>query len=350
MEERLEIFTVQQVRQWLKTGVGERGLSEEVVSRARAWAIIHNPYVKDEDSVVSAIFVNDEIAAYTTAFPEIIEGERYWWISTLWCSPKCEGKGYGLIVIGSLAEIHGLDRIMDRWAAKAGVEVFSYLGHTILYTPRYTLGLKIDRSKTKGRIVGFLRDVQKKMHRLLGRPETKAQYTLRYLPNIDDTTYAFIAAQRKSDYILHSHEFMNWVMQYSFTTSAPLLERIDRIMPFSRSEIHHTQMMAVQVLDEDKIIGFYLLKQNMGVLHILYLYYDEAEKAKVFASIRDHVNRMHIEQCVTEHKPLAEYLRSEIYFPKYREYDISFSIPPTLPQPQPGALQYADGDCFTTTD
>ena len=59
MEEqvRLELFTVQQVRQWLKTGIGERGLSEKVIARTRAWAIVNNPYATDELNIISAIFV-----------------------------------------------------------------------------------------------------------------------------------------------------------------------------------------------------------------------------------------------------------------------------------------------------
>ena len=46
MEEqvRLELFTVRQVRDWLEHGVAERGLSEKLIARTRAWAIINNPY------------------------------------------------------------------------------------------------------------------------------------------------------------------------------------------------------------------------------------------------------------------------------------------------------------------
>ena len=122
-------------------------------------------------------------------------------------------------------------------------------------------------------------------------------------------------------------------------------DRTWRGEPWAR--LMHTELFAVQVFDKEELIGFYLMKQNADVLHILYLYYEEAQKTKVFASIQDHVKRMKIEQCVTEHKPLADYLRKEIYFPKHSVYEISFSVPNGMELPQDGQVQYGDGDCFT---
>lgn len=343
----LKLYTIAQLRAWVEDNQVDEGLSQTIVAPQRAYAIIHNSYVKDADPVVAAIFVDGKNVAYTTAFPEMIDGKRYWWFSTLWCDPKHRGNGYGLIVIGSLVEVYGAEYCLDRWGAEDTVEIFSYFGHKATYTHRYALGSKIDRSTPKGKIVAFIRAAQKCSHRLIERPAKRENYSLRYVPNIDQCTYAFIRAHRGNDFILRTQETLNWVLHYPFSYSAPLAERIDKSLPIFQAETPHTELFAVQVWNKEKLIGFYLMKQNADVLHILYLYYEEAQKTKVFASIRDHVKRMKIEQCVTENKPLAEYLRKEIYFPKHSVHEISFSVPEGMELPKDGTVQYGDGDCFT---
>ena len=109
MEEQVQLrtYTVADLKAWLIHNQPTDGLSAEVIAPARAYAIAHNPYVWDDAKVVCALFVNEQVAAYTAAFPEILqkpEGYLAWWFSTLWCNSAFEGRGYGLIVVGTLAE------------------------------------------------------------------------------------------------------------------------------------------------------------------------------------------------------------------------------------------------------
>ena len=344
----IKLYTVAEIREWLVNNKPTEGLSEQIIASSRAWAIIHNPYVKDDDPVLAAIFEDGEMAAFTAAFPEMIGEKRYWWFTSLWCDPKHQGKGFGLIVIGSLAEVYGEEYILDRWGAQDTVEIFTYFGHKTIYTSRYALGCKIDKRTIKGKLVAFVRNTQKSLHRLIECPTQKEEYTLRYIPNIDDATYAFIKSHRGSDYMLRTQETLNWVLHYPYTYSAPLAERIDKTLPEFKAETLHTELFAVQVWDKDALVGLYIMKHNADSLHIMYLYYEKTQKNKVFASIRDHVKRMQIEQCVTENKELADYLRKEIYFPKHSEQVISFSVPASMPLPQNSQVQYGDGDCFAT--
>lgn len=343
----LKLYTAYDLREWIENGHAAEGLSERIIAPHRAYAIIHNPYVKDDDPVVAAIYADGENVAYTTAFPEMIEGKRYWWFSTLWCDPKYRGNGYGLIVIGSLVEVYGAEYCLDRWGANEVAEIFAYFGHKNTYTHRYALGSKIDKRTSKGKLVAFVRAAQKCLHRLIERSPKREEYTLRYIPYIDECTYAFIREHRGDNFMLRTQETLNWMLHYPFSYSAPLAERIDKTLPIFKAETSHTELFAIQVWNKDELIGFYMMKRNADVLHILYLYYEEARKNKVFASIRDHVKRMKIEQCVTEHKPLAEYLKKEIYFPKHSVHKISFSVPEGMELPQEGTVQYGDGDCFT---
>lgn len=341
----LKLYTIAQLRDWVLHNREVEGLSEKIISRVRAYALVNNPYVKDEDSVVAAIFVDGENAAYVTAFPEMIEDERYWWFSALWCNPKYQGNGYGLLVIGSLAEVYGAEFCLDRWGAKETVEIFTYLGHKTTYTQRYHLGATIRRDSAKGKLVYGIRKMQIGLHRMFERQKHE-DYSLRYLPYIDDTTYTFISSHSKNDYLHHTQAYLNWGLQYSYTQSAPLIERVTNKMPFSQAEVLDTQTFAVQVLEGKIIIGFYIMKKKEDGLHIMYLYFDEPHKCHVFASIRDYIQQMKVVLCVTEHKELADYLKVQIYFPKHSVTGVSFSYPVSSLQPQSGQVQYGDGDCF----
>ena len=342
----LVLFTVADLRNWLIHDQAVSGLSQRIVAPVRAWALINNPYVQDNDPVVAAIFVGGEVAAYTAAFPELINGERLWWFSSLWCDPKFRGQGYGIIVIGSLAEVYGVEHCLDRWGADDTVGIFTYLGHETTYTQRYILGSRINRNSLKGKAINLLRTLQKELFGLLKNNLNNEEYSLRYLPFIDDETYSFMTHHRKKDYFLHAQEMLNWELQYSFTISSPLVERTTSLSSAFRPEMAGTQMYAVQVRDDEGLVGFYMMKRNDDCLHLLYLYYSDKDRNKVFASIRDHIKRMRIAQFDTEDGELAAYIRRMIHFPKFKTANVSFSYPDSFPKPADHSMQFGDGDSF----
>lgn len=343
----LKLYTVAQIREWLEHNHPAEGLSEQVIAPSRAWAIVHNPYVKDEDPVAAAIFENGEVAAFTAAFPELIGDKRYWWFTSLWCDPKHQGKGYGLIVIGSLAEVYGEEYILDRWGAKETVEIFSCLGTETVYTPRYIFGSKINCQTSKGKLVYFVRSLQKCLHKLIEKPAKREEYTLRYVSNIDDNTYAFMKEHRNQDFFLLPQPMLNWILQYSFTQACPLIERTAATTAFAPAKAMSNQIYTVQVWDKERLIGFYIMKHTVNDLHVLYLYYDAEYAKKVFASIRDHVKRLKVSQLVTDNEELANYVRMNVYFPKKRVEQIHFAYPASLNVQPKVTLQYGDGDGFT---
>jgi hypothetical protein len=345
MMPEIRIYTITHLRDWLLHNCKVEGLSEEIVTYTRAWAIINNPYVRDNDPIISAIFIDNKVVAYTSAFPESINNIRKWWFSALWCDSKYHGKGYGLIVIGSLAEIYGVENCLDRWGAQETIEIFSYLGHNTHYSKRYVLGYKINHQSFRGKVISIVRKMQKHVVDLFRPRCEKVDYEITYIPCIDERTYEFIQNNRNDDYFLHSIEMMNWVMHYSFTIAAPLLKYV-KAKSFYNSEVMQMNIYSVNVIREGVIIGFYMLKQNERLLHVLYLYYEEENKDLVFASIRDHIRALRIEQFFTDDKQLFIYIRKQIYFPKHKTTNISFSFPHSLKIPLDCTMQYADGDNF----
>lgn len=343
----IKLYTVAEIREWLVNNKPTEGLSEQIIAPSRAWAIIHNPYVKDDDPVVAAIFEGGETAAFTAAFPEAIGNQRYWWFTSLWCDPKHQGKGYGLIVIGSLAEIYGEDHILDRWGAKETVEIFSCLGTQVIYTPRYILGSKINRQTAKGQLVYVVRLLQKGLHKLIEQPTKHEDYALRYLSYIDDDIYAFIQSHQGNDLFLRTQPMLDWVLQYSFTQACPLMEHTMPTTPFAPAKAQSNYIYAVQVLDKGHLVGCYMMKHTEQDLHLLYVYYDAAAKNKVFASILDHARRLNVEQFVTDNEEMAMYMQKNMYFPKHQTIQIHFAYPASLAIPNEMTLQYGDGDGFT---
>ena len=343
----LQLYTVAQLREWLMHNHSASGLSEQVIAPSRAWAIIHNPYVKDDDPVVAAIFDGGELAAFTAAFPEMIGDKRYWWFTSLWCAQKHQGKGYGLIVIGSLAEVYGKEYILDRWGAQETVEIFSCLGTETIYTPRYIFGSKINRQIAKGKLLHFVRSLQKGLHKFIEAPTKREDYTLRYLSYIDDETYAFIKLHRDEDLFFRTQAMLNWILQYSFTQACPLIEYTSPTTSFAPAKAMSNHIYAVQVLDKEKLVGFYMMKHTERDLHLLYMYYDAEKKDKVFASIRDHIKHLRADQLVTDNEELATYIRKNVYFPKQKILQIHFAHPKSFILPEAVALQYGDGDNFS---
>ena len=342
----LKLYTIAQLRAWLEENQVVDSLSEKIIAPQRAYAIIHNPYVMDDDPVVAAIFVDGENVAYTSAFPEEINGKRYWWFSGLWCDPKHEGNGYGLIVVGSLVEVYGEEFCLDRWGAKETVEIFTYFGLKTSYTPRYISGTQINQSTLKGRLAYQFRKWQKRMHDQVTKLP-KADYTLRYVPIIDEATFSFIKKYGEGYCFHHTKEFLNWVLRYSFSISSPLINKVEGLMPFSQSEATCVQQYAVQVWKKNELVGFYVLKERESSLRVLYLYFKEEHKYEVFASIVEHAKQLGVMQCISENKELTDYMLRYVYFARRKTEDVSFSYPSAFTDIQGRELQFADGDCFT---
>lgn len=341
----IKLFSVADIRNWLIHNRSVEGLSNAVISPVRAYAILHNPFVKDMDHVAAAIFERGEMVAYTSAIPEEINGNRYWWFSGLWCDPAYRGRGYGLALIGSLAEEYGVENCLDRWGAPDVVEIFIFLGHQTIYTPRYVLGNKLNRQTLSGKVLYTIYRIERWLRSLMVCHD-RSSCSLSYVRHINDETYAFIEAHKGRDFFLHTQQMLNWELQYPVTISCPLLEHTATSCMFASSELRRSDMYAVQVLNDNKLVGFYILKHNDDSLHILFAYYDLEAQHDVFASIRDHVERLGVSQCITDNQELAAYLRKQCGFRKMKKTQVSFSYPENLSIPADLTMQNGDGDNF----
>ena len=336
----LKIYTVADLRDWLENNHPAEGLSERVIAPTRAWAIIHNPYVKDEDAIVAAIFEDGELAAYTASFPDMLDGKRVWWASTLYCYPKFTGKGYGLIVVGSLMEAHEQDFTYDRWAASETIEIFNHLGYQTTYTKRYHLSdKKIDTSTIKGKMADCVQELNKCLHPW--PKASKTNYTVKYVEHIDDEAYAFMKAHKKSDLWLREQDMLKWLIRYPFFKVG---KQGNACIFGDESRLYEYKI--AKVYGDEQLQGVYVLRLHDEELSIVYLYYAEEKRDVIFESIIDQIIAIQPKSFITENHYLFERVRECLYFPKNEEENVSLSLPANQQDLANFTLQLGDGDSF----
>ena len=333
----LKLYTVKDLREWLENDHPAEGLSERVIAPTRAWAIIHNPYVKDDDAIVAAIFEDGELAAYTASFPDILDGKRVWWASTLYCYPQFTGKGYGLIVVGSLMEAHEPELTYDRWAAKETVEIFNHFGYQTTYTKRYHLSDgKIDITTLKGKIAYCAQELKKLFYPW--QKHTNANYTIEYASTIDDETYAFMKSHRKNDLWVREQTMLNWILRYPFKRGGVN----EKACEFgSDAKVYEYKVAKVYV--DEMLQGAYVLRQHDDELSVVYLYYREEKRDVVCDAILDQIITLRPKSFITENVYLYERVREGLYFPQKEEEQVSLSMQEVKGE---FTMQMGDGDGF----
>lgn len=351
MEEdiRLELFTVQQVRDWLKTGVDERGLSEEVISRTRAWSIIHNPYATDDVNIVSAIFVNDEVAAYTHLFPDESRRERMYWNTTIYCAPKFEGRGYGAIVIGQFCELYG-DRYFDLDAEPESIANLKFCGLNVDFVPQYILsGKSIRGNDIKARLARLQERIRfafvnQKLE--LVKAIHAADYTIKYTSYVNDEVYAFIKTHSNNNVFLRSQEMFNWILNYPLMQDTPLADRVEYDSRFS-SKKPGFKMIGVEVYKQHRLVGFYILNVCSKSMDVSYIYFDSKYEKDVYLSVVEHILRYQSPQVMMSHEPLLRFLQGYKLYAKCSKRMKAFSHPDGFDYDAAKYMQSGDGDNLT---
>ena len=336
----LKLYTVADLREWLTNNHPAEGLSERVIAPTRAWAIIHNPYVKDEDAIVAAIFEDRELAAYTASFPDMLDGKRVWWASTLYCYPKFTGKGYGLIVVGSLMETHEPDLTYDRWAAQETVEIFNHFGYQTTYTKRYHLSDKlINTSSIKGKLAYFAQDLKKCLHPW--PKASKANNTVQFADRIDDEAYAFMKAHKGNDLWSREREMLNWIVKYPFFKGGEWKVESGKCIFGDEARVYEYKVAKVYL--DDELHGVYVLRLHDEELTVVYIYYTYEKRELVFDSIINQIIALQPKSFVTENQYLFERIRDRLYFPKQEVEQVSLSLPEKRGD---FTMQMGDGDSF----
>lgn len=351
MEPILKYYTILEIRNWLVHNQEVDGLSDQIIAPQRAWAIIHNPYVQDDDAVLCAIFEDNQPVAYTAAFPELLsdENRKVWWFTTLYCHPSCQGKGYGIVVIGQLCELIGEGNFFDMDGAEETVSIFDYLGLKHKYIPRYNFApKKINTHTLKGKIANIINGlvqyrVRKNKSVLLRQIKT-SDYELRYINHIDDLSYQFICAQSSNDAFVRTKEMLNWILTYPFMQETPLSHRTKKSLEFSSSVQQYT-LQAVQVLRNNQLVGLFIYRTKDGKFSLKYIYYLDMYKNDVFEAIAEHYIDTSSVELQTTNSDFAKWLQQYDISTKFFVDQQSFSYPDWF-EKHSRYVQQGDGDVF----
>lgn len=360
MEEiiRLELFSVAEVKQWLISGISTRGLSDEVIAKQRAYAIINNPYVTDDLKIISALFVNDQVAAYTYLFPDKVRvldengnptQKLIYWNTALYCDPKYEGRGYAFCVIGQFCELYG-DNYFDLDAAPASIENLKYAGLHVEFLNQYQLARKsIGNAGLKSTLARIVEKCELSL--FSNKPNLIKQicstkYSLEYVDFIDDETYDFICKHATHDLFLRSQEMLNWIFLYPFMQSCPVLSRVDKDNVFS-SNRKLFAFYGVRVIVDNKLVGFYIYSDSEEVWYLNYLYYDTNYEKEVYYSIAEHVIHSDRAKIHTSVEKLWKFISSYNLYSKSYIQKKSFSYPANFTYNHQYQIQAGDGDNIT---
>ena len=354
----LELFSAAEVKQWLISGISLRGLSKEVIAKQRAYAIINNPYVTDDLKIISALFVNDQVAAYTYLFPDQVRildendnptQKLIYWNTALYCDPKYEGRGYAFCVIGQFCELYG-DDYFDLDAAPASIENLKYAGLHVEFLNQYQLSRKsIGNAGLKSTLAHIKEKCELSLFsnkRSLIKQISTTKYSLEYVDFIDDETYNFICKHATNDLFLRSQEMLNWILTYPFMQSCPVLSRVDRENVFS-SNRKFFAFYGVRVLIDNQLVGFYIYSDSEEIWYLNYLYYDTNYEKDVYYSIAEHVIHSDRAKIHTSDEKLWKFLSSYKLYSKSYILKKSFSYPANFTYNHKYQIQAGDGDNIT---
>lgn len=345
----LKLYSVADLKNYFFHNKPVKLLSDEIISRTRAWSIIHNPYATDDLYVVSALFVNDEIAAYTHLFPDEQDGQRIYWNTTLYCAPKYEGRGYAAIVIGQFCEIYG-EYYFDLNAAAASVVNLKFCGLIVDYVPQYVLSEKAIRGNSLKAKIARLQErftyACTSRKRALLNEIHDTDYSLRYTKFVDDHLYDFIRAHSANNLFLRTREMFNWILQYPLILDCPIIERVEQDSQFSSNK-QGARISGVEVYNNRSLIGFYILNTSSSKVDVTYLYYEPKYEREVFLSISEHVLQFDAPQVVMTDERLCAFLQQYKLYTKSIELMKSFSHPQGFNYDKSKTLQSGDGDNLT---
>lgn len=347
----LKLYTIAELRDWLIHNRPAAGLSEALISKQRAYAMIMNPHANDDMPVISALFINDEVAAYTACFHEVMAKPKdmsiQWW-TTLYVNPKYEGRGYAYIVLQQMVEIYG-NSFYDLDAAEASQANIQYIGLAIDYINRYIVGkIAIKPPFKMPRVLRnlYVRRLARQLKKNALAQLRMKPYTTEYTTFMDDATYAFLQQHSKSDLFLRKQEVFTWMLQHGFRQEGPSEQKNEINKEFPGSKPVY-RIYGVRVICDGKLVGFYMLRHSSDDLAVKYVYYEQDYQDSVFASISEHLLLTDNSHFITHHEPLAKYISSMTdLFEKAHIEKISFAYPKSFNYHKEYQIQGGDGDMF----
>ena len=344
-------YTVADLKAWINQGENN-GLSERIISLTRANALLHCPYVKDDDVVVISAMDGDSVVGYTAIFPEHLVRPDMWIATgtTLWVNPNYADDfvGYNLVqrlwqsypqcsVIGSDVSRPAamIDKLLGAHIIKYERHVFTFCRKIKVLSFRNFCSLLLEpfrRCRQRQSIRGVLASIPSSI-RVVARD------------TIDAEAYDFISKHSGADSFLRSHEMLNWVLRYPFSVENPLIAHALENNEFS-DQVTLYRNHVLNVYLEDILVGVVMLGIRGRDMHVKMLYTDGSHDKVVCALIIEAMLHSRTERLCSLYPQLNAFVASHKLALRDSLQQLLFTYPKSLKSLQPFVLQGIDGDMF----
>ena len=343
--------TAADIRAWLLNGT-QNGLSEQVISKTRAYSLIHNPFITDDSVLVVSATDGDKLVGFVAGFPDHLERPDCKCIvgSTLYVLPEYTGDFIGLELVKALKESYPDYCLIGSDEAKSAAIIDKLLGNKIESFDRSrfvldrTVNIRSLRSFGSRILEPFRRAQMRANHkRIFGKINLNIR--MEFVSMIDSDTYQFIVAYSEKDAFLRKQEMLTWTLRYPFSVSAPVQQRLVPQNMFG-AQISESANYAVKLYYKDQLIAVYAIGKRRYDAKLLYLYLNEAYAMHVYAVVVENVLRLQPRNFYSQYEGLNKYM--EYYcLALYHGIDkFYYTHPASLPCESIMQLQGADGDMF----
>lgn len=343
--------TAADIHAWLLSGT-QNGLSEQVISKIRAYSLIHNPFITDDSVLVVSATDGNKLVGFVAGFPDHMERPECKCIvgSTLYVQPEYTGDFIGLELVKTLKESYPDYCLIGSDETKSAAIIDKLLGNKIESFDRSrfvldrTVNIHSFRSFGSRVLEPFRRAQMRSNHkRIFGTINLNIR--MEFISMIDSETYQFIVAHSDKDAFLRSQEMLTWTLRYPFSVSAPVQQRLMPQNMFA-AQIEESANYAVKLYYKDQLIAVYTIGKRGYDAKLLYLYLDESYATYVYAVVVENVLRMHPRNFYSQYERLNNYIE-EFCLALYHGIDkYYYTHPASLPCDPTMQLQGADGDMF----
>lgn len=342
---------VSEVRDWLESGRVD-AILDHAVSRTRANALVHCPYVKKDDVVVVSATDGDKVIGYTAIFPEKLVRPDMWIATgtTLWVNPDYADEFVGYNLVQRLWGAYPDYAVIGSEVSPAAAVIDKLLGAAILKYERkaFVFRRSIEVHSLRNFASLLLEPFRKcRLRKAIKRIAATIPNNLRVraCETIDAETYVFIQSHSTNDTFLRSREMLNWILRYPFSVENPMTDRAKKSMQFS-DQIAKFRNRFLQIYADDSLAGVVLLAERNSVMHVKMLYTDDAHQEEVYALIVETMLKSGAERLFSLYPQLNAYLESHQVAMRVNKAELIFTYPKSLKSLTPFVLQGADGDMF----
>lgn len=345
------IYKCIDIKDWLCDGK-TNGLSESIISFTRANALIHCPYVKDDDVLIVSAMDGETLVGYTAIFPEHLVRPDIWIATgtTLWVNPLYSDDFVGYNLVQRLWQSYPQCSVIGSDVAIPAAMIDKLLGATVIKYSRYifvfdrTIRVHSLRNFVSCFLEPFRKFRQRKAIRgILATISPDIHVVVRDTIGLE--AYDFICTHSHDNTFLRSCDMLNWVLRYPFFVENHLMNRVTKRNEFS-DQITSFGNYLLQIYDKKNLVGIVMYGLRDCDMHIKMLYTDETHRESVYALIIETMLQSGAKCLFSIYSQLNTFIMSRHITLRYNMQPLLFTYPQGLKTFEPFVLQGIDGDMF----